>query len=445
MRWVRIALAWLLLLLGTGVSPAQSIIERMVNPGPLAKAHATLEPKCDSCHVPFQRAGQTPLCLDCHKPVATDIQSKLGFHGLSPGIQGVECRTCHTDHKGREFDIAPFEAAAFDHRLTDYPLTGAHVKTACASCHPATRKFRDAPSGCNDCHARQDIHKGQFGTQCQDCHSTASWKEVARFDHDRTAFPLRGLHVKVPCAACHKDRVFKGTPLTCVGCHSKDDVHKGKLGTKCESCHAVTGWKAAEFDHDKTEFPLRGAHVKVACKGCHADPGFKDAPPKSCVGCHKKDDVHQGSFGTNCAGCHSVKTWKAATFDHNKTAFPLAGRHKQVECAQCHTSKDFKAAPTECRGCHRDSFHQGRLGPRCESCHTARSWLGATFNHTTQTRFPLTGAHKRLDCHECHSRPVTGRPELSSVCGTCHKKDDVHRGAFGQNCGRCHNTQTFGD
>jgi hypothetical protein len=289
------------------------------------------------------------------------------------------------------------------------------------------------------------VHKGALGPKCETCHDAASWKK-ANFDHNKTHFPLRGAHIKVACLKCHKDAQFKDKPpLTCIGCHKADDVHKGALGAECASCHSVVTWKDMKsFNHDKTEFPLLGAHVKVACADCHKDSKFRDKVPLTCIGCHKADDVHKGGFGSNCASCHNAVKWKdVRSFDHNKTSFPLVGRHKQVECKQCHTTSDFKAAPTRCESCHKDTFHKARLGPDCALCHSPKNWLQVTFDHNRQTKFPLTGAHVTVECHSCHTEPVAGRPVVSSTCVACHKKDDVHRGSFGPNCGRCHNTRRF--
>ena len=56
----------------------------------------------------------------------------------------------------------------------------------------------------------------------------------------------------------------------CTDCHT--DPHKGQFGKDCQSCHTVDGWniinKKGEKTgfHDKTNFPLRGAHISVACE-----------------------------------------------------------------------------------------------------------------------------------------------------------------------------------
>ena len=423
---------------------AQNIIEQLVNPGQLSGAHAKLEATCTSCHTPFSRVTQNSLCLDCHKPVAADLGAHSGFHGRSPEVGPSQCRRCHTDHKGRDADIVFFDAGLFDHALTDFALTGGHLGLACVSCHAVKSKFRAAPVACSACHGKDDPHKGELGLGCGDCHVAENWKKTKPFDHGRTTFPLTGAHTKLECRSCHAGQRYTGLAVTCIGCHKADDVHKGSFGAKCQDCHATESWSKVKFDHDKTRFPLHGAHRKVACDGCHSADPAKDKLPVTCIGCHQKDDVHKGSFGADCASCHNETDWKQASkFDHDKTSFPLLGRHKGVACADCHKSQDFKAAPTLCQQCHEDTFHKGRLGPDCASCHNAKGWLLWHFDHNTQTRFPLTGGHVGLDCHSCHSKPVTGKPELSPICGTCHRKDDVHRGSFGQNCGRCHSTSSF--
>jgi len=443
LTWLLSLCAAILLALAPSVH-SQNIIEQLVNPGPLAKAHAKLEATCSACHTPFSRETQNALCLSCHKPVAADLSAHTGFHGRSAEVAASQCRRCHTDHKGRDADIVFFDPRLFDHVLTQFPLTGGHIGLACVSCHAANTKSRDAPIACAACHGKEDPHKGSLGSDCGSCHVSDNWRKTGAFDHSKTKLPLTGAHAKAECRSCHAGKQFTQLPLTCIGCHSADDVHNGGFGEKCQSCHATDLWKTVTFNHDKTQFPLRGAHRAIACDGCHSADPTKDKLPLTCIGCHQKDDIHKGTFGANCASCHNETSWKQATnFNHDRTSFPLVGRHKTVACADCHKSKDFKAAPVQCQQCHQDTFHKGRLGDNCISCHTPNGWLQWRFDHDTQTRFPLTGAHRGLDCHVCHDKPVTGKPALDTICGACHHKDDVHHGTFGQNCERCHTTVTF--
>jgi hypothetical protein len=258
---VRCLLAtWLALACGSAL--AQSL-ESVLAPGPVIEAHAKAENECRNCHVPFKRTAQDGLCLACHKEVGVDMRAHTGFHGR---LQPQACRTCHTDHRGREAKIAPLNERGFDHAQTDFVLRGAHAAPGleCRGCHAPAKKFREAPGRCIDCHAKRDVHKGRLGKACGDCHGETNWKET-RFDHGKTRFPLRGAHAPLRCASCHQAERFKDTPSACAACHRKDDAHKGALGAACGDCHTERDWKQTRFDHAKTRFSLRGAHARATC------------------------------------------------------------------------------------------------------------------------------------------------------------------------------------
>lgn len=224
---MRTGLAAVLTLIGifhAGLA-AGGTLERLLMPGEVAKAHAKVEQECSKCHDRADKARQTTLCMDCHKDVAADVRARTGFHGR--GVKaGVGCNACHTDHEGRDADIVRLDRDSFDHSRTDFALTGAHAGPACDSCHAPRKKWRDAPKLCNDCHQKQDVHRGKLGTDCAACHVTDSFAK-AKFDHSRTKFPLQDAHARAACEACHRTPDFKDTPRECVACHSRDDVHRG--------------------------------------------------------------------------------------------------------------------------------------------------------------------------------------------------------------------------
>jgi len=420
-------------------APAQSL-EGVLMPGKVIEGHAKLEGECTNCHVRFDRAAQDRLCLDCHKEVAEDVRKKQGYHGR---IKERTCRGCHTEHKGRDAKIAPLDEKKFDHTLTDFALRGAHAnpKVECRSCHAAKVKYRDAQTACVSCHKKDDVHKGSLGPACADCHGENNWKE-AKFDHDKTKFPLVGKHRPVPCKDCHRDGVYKETPLACIACHKKDDKHKARFGEKCESCHSARDWSDLLFNHDTdTKYPLRGKHRQVKCESCHTGHLYRDKLQSACIACHKKDDKHQGTLGTACGDCHNERNWKDTRFDHSKTRFPLRGKHDEIECKDCHKSAVFKDAPMACVACHRkDDKHKGSLGEACGDCHTERNWKESKFDHD-KTRFPLLGKHRAAKCEDCHKDP--NFKQTPSTCYACHKKDDKHEGQLGQKCEQCHGEQDW--
>jgi hypothetical protein len=159
----------------------------------------------------------------------------------------------------------------------------------------------------------------------------------------------------------------------------------------------------------------------------------------------------------DCDLCHSPEGWnvgpshyrgKRAGFDHGAaTGFELEGHHLSIPCMACH-GQGRNPIP-ECANCHEDG-HAGRLGRDCQRCHRPTDWrdVRAEEIHAT-TQFPLTGAHLRADCTECHRR--VGERQWSSVptdCYACHADDyrrtDVHprhsggAAPFPTDCEQCH-------
>ena len=458
MLFFRLILSGLLLM----AMPAMAqTIERAIMPGEVIEGHKKLEEDCAKCHVRFDRAAQDRLCLDCHKEIAGDVQAKRKLHGL---MDIASCRSCHTDHKGRSAKIAEIDKKKFDHAKTGYRLQGGHNKESvkCESCHDSRKKYREVSSRCVDCHHKEDQdkgHKGKLGAKCESCHDDSDWKK-AKFDHEKTRFSLvGGKHAEVKCRDCHADSTFQNAPMTCIGCHKKDDQdkgHKGQYGNKCESCHTDKDWKKSKFDHDiDTRYPLKAKHRDVKCSKCHQpEKGglYQIKWPTKCIACHSKDDQekgHRGELGERCDSCHTERGWKQVKFDHDETKFPLRFKHKESKCEDCHkggvsgTNARLKV-DTQCVSCHRkldqDKGHKGRYGEKCESCHTDKGWKPSIFNHDKSTKYALKGKHKEARCDDCHlpARGAVVGSKTETACYACHRKDDKHRGQLGTKCESCH-------
>jgi hypothetical protein len=433
-------------------------------PGKVIEGHAKYEQECDKCHKRFDKAGQTGLCLDCHKETAADVRDHRGFHG---SLKEKECRACHTDHVGRNAKVAEFDKTNFKHDETGFVLKDKHSAAKCEKCHQPKQKYRAAPAKCEACHHKEDVHKGKAGGDCGNCHNAKSWKEY-KFDHEKTRFSLTGgKHADVACNKCHIDKGYKGAAKECNACHRKDDQakgHKGRYGAKCESCHTDRGWKELRFNHDKdTHYALRGKHVTAKCDACHLPakgPLYsKQKLPASCVACHRKDDKekgHQGSLGDKCESCHNEKSWKTTSFDHDRdTKYPLKGKHHDAKCDTCHKdgvtgSAARKKLEVACAGCHRkddqEKGHKGNYGSKCEACHTEKDWKTVTFDHTRDTRYILLDKHKQTPCKACHppEKALYGQ-KLETSCISCHRKDDLHKNQLGAKCESCHKETRWQD
>lgn len=313
------------------------------------------------------------------------------------------------------------------------------------------------------------------------------------------------------CTQCHP----AGQQLSqdsCLKCHVelKPSIARGSglhgriplADRACEKCHkehqgqqaALVQWGPGGekgFNHARTGWSLRGAHLTQKCGSCHDKRRIPAGPvltwlekrpaeetflglPKLCNNCHFDD--HRGQLGQACEGCHDEKKWKVAPgFDHAQTEYPLTGKHVKVACEKCHprqrddstakasfpapVSETFlKVAPvdhTTCLDCHKDP-HDNRFGPRCSSCHSTAGW--SVIRNASQerafhekTRYPLKGEHLDVACTSCHG-PFPGQPARFKGlqfddCTDCHA--DAH---FGQltagkkkapDCNGCHGVEGF--
>ncbi|MFO0968859.1 MAG: cytochrome c3 family protein [Gemmataceae bacterium] len=318
---------------------------------PLTGKHTDLA--CEKCHRTEVYKSTPQTCEACHAEPS-----------VHRGRFGSNCASCHSTatFKGALFKE---DATSFDHSRTAFKLTGKHAGVDCKSCHVGG-VFKGTSQSCVSCHAEPVVHKGRFGDNCSSCHSTATFKgalfreDVAKFDHNLTAFKLTGKHASVDCKSCHVGGVFKGTSQSCVSCHAEPVVHKGRFGTNCSGCHETVTWKGAvfkpdiaKFDHNVTRFKLTGKHAATECKACHVDGVFKGTA-QTCVSCHKEPAapaVHKARYGAACANCHTTVSFRGATFKH--AAFPInhGARRSANTCATCHPNPANFNVYT-CVNCH---------------------------------------------------------------------------------------------
>jgi hypothetical protein len=449
-------------------------------------------------------------CNDCHKPVQSKKDMTLrALPPKAPGIYHWEklpkdtCTVCHANphiktfspkflakkctecHVTEGWKIKPSQSKKdFNHDTTRFPLTGRHTKVECSACHNINGKqvFKFSSfeqKFCVDCHRnphKEQFHEKFFGRACTECHSTDTFSKQKEFDHNQTAFGLKGKHMELKCLACHvpsEKSAYEKKTITwhkfifpdlaaknCTTCHN--DFHGGQLGQRCDSCHNEQTWKKVKFDHNRdTKFPLKSKHQAVKCSECHepvrnkfvtfGPDGQKHRLIRyrpidgACITCHRKDDQHKGNFGASCQNCHLERGWKVVKDFHKN--FTLHGVHFTLECAECHQQdRQLGGMSENCILCHqKDDVHNGSL-PNCSECHRQQFWEHTSFRHS-RTSFPIRGSHRALDCFECHNRGVYhGTP---TSCNSCHVGDVVNsnfnHGAILNvlECSECHNQFTF--
>ena len=400
---------------------------------PLIGAHAATA--CFACHEGAQTGEFTRTDIECATCHQADLALALNPDHVAQGWV-ADCDRCHIP--------TAWTGAAFNHSA--FPLSGAHTSANCADCHVGG-VFAGTPNDCADCHQGEydattspNHASAGFSTSCQDCHGTSIWAG-AGFTH--STFPLTGAHNAANCSDCHVGNLFAGTPSDCMDCHlpefnatTNPNHASSGFPTSCQDCHSTTTWAGAGFTHDT--FPLTGAHLAVTCTDCHLGGVFTGAT-SACASCHQADydatndpDHQAAGFPVSCESCHSTSDWEGAVFNH--TSFALTGAHAAANCNDCHFSGTFGGLPSACIDCHQLDYNSTNNPPHqaagfpvsCQTCHSTSTWNGATFNHS----FPITtGAHKVLNCMDCHMVPSSF---AIFSCIDCHehspksKVDDDH-------------------
>ncbi len=390
---------------------------------------------CSACHVfPLGRETMADRCGACHTDIAAQMFDVAKLHGaIQQKTSGpLACYDCHPEHRGKTASLTEMGENTFPHETLGFSLKG-HQLTAtreafsCKDCHHEDIKTF-SPQTCDDCHRQADIvftqtHVLSFGTDCLACHDGVD-RFGDDFNHSVFVFQLKGNHAGLPCTKCHLDARtvtdLQSAPQDCFSCHRADDNHDGRFGQDCAACHSPDGWKPAKFDHNLAAFKLEGEHAEARCEQCHVDNIFKGTPT-DCYSCHQQDDEHNGEFGTDCGGCHTPDDWEGATFDHNRSQFPLTGAHVGVTCEKCHMGGQFKGLNAACVSCHADpDFHIGAFGGDCASCHNTSNWNQATFNlRHPEPRAEEGGSgitHGGATCRQCHPSTV-----YRSNCIACHE------------------------
>lgn len=288
------------------------------------------------------------------------------------------------------------------------------------------------------------------------------------------------------CTQCH-DLGNKVTNDKCLACHEEiktlinrnEGYHASRevRGNDCAKCHSdhhgrnfdMVRFDEKNFNHNLAGYELNGAHKRIDCRDCHKPDFVADRELKKrketflglsqkCNSCHQ--DVHQKTLGNDCAKCHTTEEFAPASkFNHDKSDFPLVGKHKTVDCLECHKKEikngaefqEFSNIPFKnCNSCHNDP-HDNNLGTNCKECHSEQSFTSSSglnrFNHS-RTHFPLKGKHQQVNCRECHVMTASPRNIFQDRLGVktencieCHK--DVHDNKFGNNCAECHNEAGF--
>ncbi|MBK8944771.1 MAG: hypothetical protein IPM32_05790 [Ignavibacteriae bacterium] len=406
--------------------------------------------ECSDCHTNSSNF-QIFECINCHEHEKTKMVDE---HSGIQGYQYIssECFACHPTGS---------EDGAFNHSLSEFPLTGAHITQECSDCHQSG--YLNTSTECISCHQNNfnnssDPNHVQVGisNKCEDCHNTSVWNP-STFNHSSTGFELVGGHNIANCSSCHS--VSTANAISeCYSCHADNyasaQEHVSQNYPKvCQDCHNTTNWNETTFDHNNTNFALTAAHTSTDCSSCHSN-GYAGTSTE-CFACHESNFNNsvnpnhiQVGISNKCEDCHNTSVWNPSTFNHSSTGFELVGGHNLPNCSSCHYVNTANAS-SECYSCHADQYasaqeHVSQNYPKtCQDCHNTTNWNETTFDHNN-TNFALTGAHVSTNCSDCHSSGYSG---TSTICSDCHidnfnnSTNPSHTNlGLSTNCNECHTT-----
>jgi Cytochrome c7 and related cytochrome c/Class III cytochrome C family len=261
---------------------------------------------------PLKGEHKKNKCADCHGQkrdfaAAHANCSAEGCHAeddAHKGRLGDKCERCHVETGDNIFN---------HNKQSAFHLDGKHLEVRCNDCHPSIT-FKPRPTNCFGCHPEPKVHKGQYGTACEQCHSTRSFSDIKPL-HDVGDFSLKGMHDNIACERCHKDnRPLAGSGNLCINCHRQDDIHNNGLSPRCGECHTQWSFAPARFDHSRVGCNLTGIHRTFSCAACHKSGNYQ-ALSAECASCHRDEAVKVGASDpahlgyATCANCHNPNFW----------------------------------------------------------------------------------------------------------------------------------------
>ncbi|MEE9117077.1 MAG: hypothetical protein V3U02_00600, partial [Calditrichia bacterium] len=404
---------------------------------------------CTECHtVPDNYSVFS--CIDCHEHRQSVMDDK---HSIVDGYtyESNACLSCHPTGE---------KQGAFNHALSNFPLTGSHTTVDCLGCHE--NGYSNTPIDCVACH-QQDYNQSTnpnhqvlvLSTECGSCHTIdPNWQPASFNIHDQY-YLLEGGHQLIAndCISCHNGD-YNNTTAQCYSCHQNNfnnapDHVEQNFPITCETCHNYNAWSEVTFDHSNTNFPLTGEHQNILCSSCH-QTGYTGTTT-ICYDCHQtafeqtiNPDHVALALPTDCEDCHTtIPNWQPATFQIHGQFYQLFGAHTNISnnCSTCHNG-DYNNTPNTCFGCHDNEYNGTNDPPHqslnfsldCMECHNQSSWIPANFDHNF---YAISGHHDNVNCNECHSEPG-----YQPQCTDCHQENFLagHNSGDPTDCWSCHTT-----
>ena len=265
------ALVTIVVALGVGVdwsksdSQTRTLWQQAVMPGALSQSHAFLSNKCVACHTPV-KGVEPALCISCHADNTALLQRQpTAFHA---NIQ--VCSGCHVEHQGTlrmpttmdhsllakvghaqlrtprpaaQLSLPDIQAATrlldqlprLEQQAAPSDAPYAEVEQKTARELPVNHPHLGADESmlnCASCHATKDRHKGLFGVDCVQCHTTTQWT-IAQFGHPSVR--------STECAQCHQPPPSHNMMHFSMMSAPIAGQPNAKVN-QCFLCHQTTSW-----------------------------------------------------------------------------------------------------------------------------------------------------------------------------------------------------------
>lgn len=291
--------------------------QSLFSAGPVSESHAQWGQQCATCHPAWNSHQMNATCVTagCHHTNALKVSETVND----------DCVSCHTEHRGRRFDITGGEGL-------------------CWSCHEAgrqTRRFRERPLR---------VYYDKVFVPLQDTAATQG-KETS---------PLR---IQIPTNEEERRLWQQSVPHVESGLKFAHAAHeKDSDETDCHTCHkSLPGGVINAFP------------THAECIDCHEEVGDRDpqvakaTPGKPCLKCHTQENgeiihvqrdityvrfSHDDHQDYKCMECHFVVQGEQAyrTVLRSPALYPLP----MDACYTCHQQQQ---ATTACLDCHNQHHH----------------------------------------------------------------------------------------
>lgn len=213
----------------------------MAIPGPMSKSHAFLANNCAACHTP-NKGVEAQSCIVCHANNESLLQRQpTSFHA---DVQS--CVECHVEHQGTDRRPTQMDHAALANlglrhlsrsdpageKARHQPWIGKDSPHAPFPSGSSPMKAHEAALNCATCHTNEDRHRGFFGRNCVQCHTTTDWT-IPEFRHPSPA--------STSCVQCHQappSHYMEHFKMVSMKMARQENAQVND----CFKCHHTTSW-----------------------------------------------------------------------------------------------------------------------------------------------------------------------------------------------------------